>query len=60
MQTLDVLYVENDFDDILSKIHDEHVQIIEDGKRVAVMISADEYKETIKFLSSHNISTGFQ
>jgi PHD/YefM family antitoxin component YafN of YafNO toxin-antitoxin module len=60
MQTLDVLDVENDFDDMLSKIHDEHVQIIEDGKRVAVIISADEYKETIKFLSSHNISTGFQ
>ena len=60
MQTLDVQDVEDDFDDMLSKIHDEHVQIMEDGKHVAVMISAEEYKETIKFLNSHNISTGFQ
>ena len=57
MQTLDVRDVEDDFDDMLSKIHNEHVQIMEDGKRVAVMISAEEYKETIKFLSSHSIST---
>tara|TARA_B100001971_G_C18225316_1_gene560002 strand:+ start:377 stop:571 length:195 start_codon:yes stop_codon:yes gene_type:complete len=57
MQTLDVRDVEDDFDDMLSKIHNEHVQIVENGKRVAVMTSADEYKETIKFLSSHNIVT---
>lgn len=47
----------DDFDDMLSQIHNGHVQIMEDGKRVAVMISAEEYKETIKFLSSHNIIT---
>ncbi|WJG07728.1 hypothetical protein [Aliiglaciecola sp. LCG003] len=57
MKTLDVRDVENTFDEMLSKIHNEHVQIMEDGKRVAVMISAEEYKETIKFLSSHSIST---
>ena len=49
--------LKNTFDEMLSKIHNEHVQIMEDGKRVAVMISAEEYKETIKFLSSHNIIT---
>jgi PHD/YefM family antitoxin component YafN of YafNO toxin-antitoxin module len=49
--------VVDDFDDMLSQIHNGHVQIMEDGKRVAVMISAEEYKETIKFLSSHNIIT---
>lgn len=54
MQTLDVQNVEDDFDDMLSKIHNEHVQIIDDGKRVAVMISADEYREMKKLLNSGN------
>ena len=52
MQTLDVQDVEDDFDDMLSKIHDEHVQIMEDGKRIAVMISAEEYRECIKLLTA--------
>lgn len=49
MQTLDV---QDDFDDMLSKVHDDHVQIMEDGKCVVVMISAEEYRECIKLLTT--------
>ncbi|MGB0833420.1 MAG: hypothetical protein ACPGR2_02780 [Psychrobium sp.] len=57
MQTLDVQDVEDDFDDMLSKIHDEHVQIMEDGKRVAVMISAQEYRKCIKLFNECDSSS---
>lgn len=57
MKTLDVRDVENTFDEMLSKIHNEHVQIMEDGKRVAVMISADEYRECIKLLNGCDASS---
>ncbi|WP_350644647.1 type II toxin-antitoxin system prevent-host-death family antitoxin [Pseudoalteromonas sp. G24-MNA-CIBAN-0072] len=57
MKTLDVRDVENDFDDMLSKIRDGHVQIMENGKRVAVMISAEEYRECIKMLNECDSSS---
>ncbi|WP_171048713.1 type II toxin-antitoxin system Phd/YefM family antitoxin [Pseudoalteromonas sp. S201] len=57
MQTLDVRDVEDDFDDMLSKIHNEHVQIVENGKRVAVMISAEEYRKCIKLFNECDSSS---
>lgn len=57
MQTLDVRDVEDDFDDMLSQIHNEHVQILKDGERVTFMISADEYRECIKLLNKYYVSS---
>ena len=57
MQTLNVQDVEDDFDDMLSKIHVKHVQIMEDGKRVAVMISTEEYRKCIKLFNECDSSS---